>query len=326
MSMRANIITLWWKAVLPVVCLLAGIQVGRTRGVPFVETVPIEWAIGVYAGKTPFELSPAKGATQPVLTGEDVTDVQATFVADPFIVRKDGKFYLFFEVMNADTRQGDLGYATSSDGLRWRYRRIILDEPFHLSYPQVFEHEGSWYMIPESGDDNTVRLYVAEEFPEKWRYVKTLVRGPYRDPTVFQHNGYWWMFASYGRGHDILRFFYAPKLTGPWREHPQSPVVEGDANLARPAGRVIHYGGKIYRITQDCFPAYGTSVLAFEIVRLTTTEYKEKPMGRNPILGPSGTGWNADGMHHLDVVQREDGTWFAVVDGRGWKRVYGLRY
>ena len=34
-----------------------------------------------------------------------------------------------------------------------------------------------------------------------------------------------------------------------------------------------------------------------------------------PTLGPSGTGWNASGMHHLDAHSRDDESWIACVDG-----------
>ena len=40
---------------------------------------------------------------------------------------------------------------------------IVLAEPFHLSYPYVFEWQGSHYMIPESGAAKSVRLYRASE-------------------------------------------------------------------------------------------------------------------------------------------------------------------
>jgi hypothetical protein len=31
-------------------------------------------------------------------------------------------------------------------------------------------------------------------------------------------------------------------------------------------------------------------------------------------------------MHQLDVIRKADGRWLAVVDGKGEKRVYGIRY
>jgi hypothetical protein len=36
-------------------------------------------------------------------------------------------------------QEGEIGLATSEDGLKWDYKQVVLNEPFHLSYPYVFE-------------------------------------------------------------------------------------------------------------------------------------------------------------------------------------------
>ena len=92
------------------------------------------WSIAIYTGISPFDLQPAP----PVLTKADITDIPAAFVADPFMLRRDHTWYMFFEVMNIETRLGEIGVATSNDALNWTYDRIVLREPFHLSYPHVF--------------------------------------------------------------------------------------------------------------------------------------------------------------------------------------------
>jgi hypothetical protein len=108
------------------------------------------WSIGVYRGGSPLRLGPPAGARNPVLTRDDVSDVPAAFVADPFLIRVDGKWHMFFEVMNWLTRLGEIGHAVSDDGVTWAYQQIVLSEPFHLSYPYVFEWKGDYFMIPES--------------------------------------------------------------------------------------------------------------------------------------------------------------------------------
>ena len=88
------------------------------------------WSIGIYTGLSPFELHDPENISNPVLTGKDVKDIDAKFVADPFMVVEDGRFYMFFEVLNRATSQGDIGYAESDDGRKWEYRKIVIDEPF----------------------------------------------------------------------------------------------------------------------------------------------------------------------------------------------------
>lgn len=78
-----------------------------------------EWAIGIYSGNTALNLSDDISINNPVLTARDVTDANAAFVADPFIIRGDEKWYMFFEVMNTANNQGDIGYAESQNALEW---------------------------------------------------------------------------------------------------------------------------------------------------------------------------------------------------------------
>jgi hypothetical protein len=277
------------------------------------------WSIGIYSGRSPFELCSPQGVRNPVLTRELVSDVPATFVADPFMIQANDCWYMFFEVMNWHTGKGEIGLAESRDGFAWTYRQIVLAEPFHLSYPYVFAWNGEYYMIPESYQAGSIRLYRASNFPIRWSFVTQLLDAPYLvDPSVFRYDDKWWLFTETNSEvkHDCLRLYFADELTGPWIEHPMSPVVKGDATIARPGGRVLVIGTQIFRYTQDCSVSYGSEVRAFKVTELTTKNYEEEEVGSGPALAPSGSGWNADGMHHVDAHRVEDGKWIACVDGR----------
>lgn len=277
------------------------------------------WSIGIYSGQSPFDLSAPQGVHNPVLTREHVLDVPAAFVADPFMIHTDDIWYMFFEVMNWQTGKGEIGLAQSKDGLAWTYRQIVLAEPFHLSYPYVFAWGGEYYMIPESYQAGAIRLYKAEHFPTRWSFVTQLLGAPYLvDPSVFRYDDEWWLFTETNPEvkHDCLRLYFADELTGPWIEHPTSPVVKDNARIARPGGRVLVTGSQIFRYTQDCSVSYGSEVRAFKVTQLTTENYVEEEVGSGPMLSPSGSGWNADGMHHVDAHRMEDGKWIACVDGR----------
>src|SRR5687768_2245112 len=100
--------------------LAAGIFVGIKRGIPFVAQRE-QWTIGIYTGESPFTFDPAQNKSNPVLTAQDVTDVPGKFVADPFLVEENSTWYLFFEVYNLKTEQGDLAVAISTNTKRWKY-------------------------------------------------------------------------------------------------------------------------------------------------------------------------------------------------------------
>jgi hypothetical protein len=164
-----------------------------------------------------------------------------------------------------------------------------------------------------------VRLYKAIHFPGEWVYCATLIERDYiADSSLFYFNGCWWMFAETGENlkFDTLSLYNAALLTGPWSEHPQSPIVRNNPHTARPGGRVLVDGSRIIRFAQDCAPNYGINVFAFEVEELTAELYSERPLVTDPIIGGiGGTGWNSNGMHHIDAHRLDDSRWIACVDG-----------
>ena len=293
---------------------LAGTLYGRLRGVPFISRYQ-DWSIGVLIGESPFSLQPSSGLSNPVLCASDVSDIDALFVADPFLLRQDDEYVLFFEAFNRKDRQGDIAMATSEDGMEWTYGSVVLDEPFHLSYPYVFHWAGETYMVPENVEALGVFLYRAEQFPQEWTRVRTLLEGRYVDPSLVYRSGRWWLFVGESEN-DILRLFSAASLDDEFIEHPESPLIVGDKTCARPAGRLLQFDGRLFRCAQDDALVYGQRVRLVEILTLTIDEYKEVPTSIELREGESG--WNAAGMHHLDAVEQESDRWLAVVDG--WSR------
>jgi len=305
------------KILLGILILVFAFLVGIiviTGKIPFIQN-KTRLSIGIYEGDSPFQLFSHKNANNPVLTYKDVTDVKADFVADPFMVQEGGTWYMFFEVFNSKTHQGDIGFAQSKDGTHWSYQQIVLDELFHLSYPYVFKWENEYYMIPESYHADSIRLYQAKKFPYEWEFRKTLLKGRYIDSSIFHHDGKWWIFTATTIDNCTLRLYYAKDLDGVWVEHPKSPIVKEDANIARPGGRVLILNNKIYRFPQDDYPEYGNQVLAFEITELTTETYEENEIEESPILKTGKSGWNRYGMHHVDIQKNGEDKWIACVDG-----------
>jgi hypothetical protein len=282
------------------------------------------WSIGLYEGTTPYTLKPARGIENPVLTRDYVSDARALFVADPFMIRRQNTWYMFFEVYNFDTAKGEIGLATSEDAATWKYERIVLREPFHLSYPYVFEWDGRYYMIPESHQAQTVRLYESRQFPTEWACTNIMISGQrFSDSSLLRYGDLWWLFSetSPDLRHDTLRLYFSQHLQGPWHEHPASPIVH-DPHVARPAGRVVLWQDRPIRFAQDCFPTYGTSIRAFEVSQLSTRVYRESPIAKRSILGPGFKTWNFGGMHHIDPHAVGPSQWIALVDG--WQPVWWL--
>ena len=276
------------------------------------------WSIGIYdldVSSLPLKLHARQG--NPVLTAADVTDSPARFLADPFLIQEKDTFYLFFEVLGVD--KGVIGLATSADGRHWRYERIVLEEPFHLSYPNVFKWKNDYYMVPDSSDVKSVRLYKATRFPYEWQFIKPVITDrALLDSTVLIHQGLLWLFCA-SPDNKNLYLFSADRPEGPWREHPRSPIVRGNGRDARPAGNILDTGDRLIRFSQDSQgygEKYGKAVRGFEIMTLTQDEYRERPLEGNPLLKDSGTGWNSIGMHQISAWPVSRGRWIAAVDGK----------
>jgi hypothetical protein len=223
-------------------------------------------------------------------------------------------------VLDAAEHRGVISYATSRDGFDWTYRKIVLREDFHLSYPFVFDHDDTYYMVVESWQDNGIRLYRAENFPEEWRLEERLLEGVHVDNTLLRHDDRWWMFVGARFPFDKLFLYHSPELAAGWQPHPASPLRMHDRENSRPGGRVIAWDGKLIRYAQNCVPHYGYSVNAFVIDHLSPTGYSERAWSSNPVLEAGMEDWNALGMHHIDPHLTEQGSWIAMVDGRAPSR------
>ncbi len=274
------------------------------------------WTIGIYIGPSLFDLAPPAGVANPVLTAAEVTDMEADTLAHPFMVVADSRYSMFFTVKNKKTNAGGIGLAESGDGLQWTYRRIVVDEPFDLGYPYVFKWRDDYYMIPEAHTETSIRLYRATRFPDRWTYEKDLLTGDhFISASIVRHDDTWWMFVARA-GNATLRLFHAADLKGIWTEHPRSPIVKQDLNIARPGGRPVVIDGTLYRLAQDCYPTYGSQVFAFRVTEISKTTYSET-MIDIPIVKATSKGWNADAMHHVDPHQIGPGRWIAAVDALG---------
>ncbi|KFM24944.1 Exostosin-2 [Auxenochlorella protothecoides] len=256
-------------------------------------------------------------------------ELDAAQMADPFlwIDEESDVWTLFFETKSNRDMQGDIGVAESRDGgASWRYLGIALDEAWHLSYPHVFSWEGQMYMVPEGYQSGALRVYIAEEFPLKWRFLAKLHPQPLIDASIVEFEGRWWLFATDASASGssrcrMLSLWHASSPLGPWLAHAASPVMSGDAAAgARSGGRVVAVDGKLVRFGQDCAGGYGQGLVAYRVDVLTPTEFRQT---RVPLeFGAAGKhgmrAWNGARHHHLDAHQV---CWWAGCSVPGWEWV-----
>lgn len=283
-----------------------------------------------------FRPVPTASASNPVLTAADVTDYgEVDFVADPFLfIPETGPWRLFFEVYNRDRQPtGVIGHATSTDGGRsWEYDHLVLEDDVHLAFPYVFSWKGSFYMVPDRWNRErpaAIRLFETDSLPGGWQPVSTVVEPDRQlaDCVLFRWNGRWWaMLGSDDGRHDLCLYYSNDLLCDEWTPHKRNPVASGRPEAGRPAGRPIVTNDGILVFLQDCAAQYGDKIRAFEVKRLSPTDYADRERPESPILEGSNRrlGWNSGRMHHIDPWYTVDG-WRCAVDGNiGWgRRAFG---
>ncbi|MBN1313147.1 MAG: hypothetical protein JXB30_17190 [Anaerolineae bacterium] len=238
------------------------------------------------------------------------------FFADPFAVENSGRHYLFCEEWDYSLLRGRISLLESDDLRSFGPPRPVIERPFHLSYPFIFQCEQKWYCLPEQHQANRVALYRAEQFPYNWIEDEPLLPGfPGIDPTVFFKDGLWWMFVGRLAEHwrepaDEIHLFYAEVLKGPWHSHPKNPVVERPLR-ARSAGRILDIAGRLIRPVQDSTRTYGGGLLFFEITRISLSQYAERQIG----AWQSCEAWPYNqGLHHFEALGNQ-----VLIDAKAWR-------
>jgi len=201
--------------------------------------------------------------------------------ADPCVVEHDGSSYVFAEEFPYDTRRGRI---VVLDIHRLSSRptcQVVLDEPWHLSYPFVFSWQGDYYMLPECSETGELRLYRCVTFPKDWRFERTVMTGVRGfDGTLLQHDGRWWLFLAVAHfpwtvsAHELNVYWTDDPVHGNWHAHPHNPVCL-DARCSRPGGGFLHAGERLLRVGQDASEGYGSGLCLLEVTQLTDTEYEE---------------------------------------------------
>jgi len=268
------------------------------------------FVVSIYEGTNLYNLMPRPD--NPVLKGGDVTDTRASSVADPFFIRKDGKWYMFFEAYKYEIHKGVIGYAVSEDDCHtWEYRKIIMDKPWHQSFPDVFEENGEYFMLPEAKNSGSTLLYKAIHFPEEWSEPIKILNTPLVDPVILKKDGKWYIFGLYN---SQLLLFYSDNIYKGWKEHPASPITS-DKRYRRPGGGVYFNGKDFFRIAMDCESVYGNAIHIFKIQELTPFRYREIPFRENYNLHAGAEEWAMHGIHTLNIQQLDSNRIIAVVDG-----------
>ncbi len=215
-------------------------------------------------------------------TFELLTAPKGKFWADPFVVTKNGYHYIFVEEYLFKTKKAHISVLKLDERGSLLSNDRIIEQPYHMSYPFIFELHNKYYMIPESREDRTIQLYTCTSFPDRWEFVMNLMDNvSATDSTLFFYNDKWWLFTAVDELNnpsvpfrELFLYYSEDLFSGHWKGHPMNPII-ADVKTSRPAGKIFILNNKIYRPSQDCSGDYGKAFNFSQISKLNENEYEE---------------------------------------------------
>lgn len=234
------------------------------------------------------------------------------YAADPFAIAGNDMLRIFFEAYDYRKASGTIDMI-ALDLLDDKASGPVtsIEKTFHLAYPFVFRHNGTWYCIPESAENRSVDLYRWEEEEQRMVFVRTLIPGiDAVDVTLIEYQRLWWLLFTRKHLSDTHLFAaFSEKLYGPYTFHQNNPV-KTDIRGSRPAGTPFYCNGTLYRPAQDCSRTYGGEIVIQKVKSLSPESFSEESC---KVIHPFKHGPYPSGIH---TIAEAGG--YTLVDGKSY--------
>ena len=232
---------------------------------PFITEKVGKWSVGYGFSENPLR-SPSIKPEHIIsyVSVDSLLNRKGNYIADPFFIKEKDSFFLFTELKGGEN--ADIALFTSANGLDYEYKGVVLNEDFHLSYPQVFKYKNEFYMLPETKQSGNVILYKAENFPYQWNIEDTLIKNvKLKDPSLLLTPDLNLIVTVDDHMNQLM--FTADSLQGQWREVRNYTPKKG--NETRPGGRFFKFKDDWYLPLQDRSLGYGSGISIYKLSNST---------------------------------------------------------
>ena len=192
--------------------------------------------------------------------------------ADPFVCHANGKEYVFVEALEYYNGLGRIAVAEVVGNTVGAFR-IVIQEDFHLSFPNIFQYDNIWYMLPETSAAGQMRLYKATNFPYEWELDTILLDQVKYVDTIFHFLS---DTKAIGLAYDLEIKKAVPILLDMKEKKMSKTELEGNYSLERPGGAIYEKKGKRYRVVQDCVRCYGDYLHFLNVQELSFEKMMEE--------------------------------------------------
>lgn len=217
------------------------------------------------------------------------------FYADPFLVEHEGTRVCLVEDFSLADGKACISAVRLIDEGHYEILGPILQEPFHLSFPFPFVFHDRLFLVPESAEARSIRLYECIDFPSSWEFRSILIDDVEAyDTQIFRLGESWELLTSITpagmRDIDsrLYRFEASEPISSDWRPSSPLPTLVNPVG-ARNAGYLDLENRRVRAAQANTVDTYGSGLR----------------IPNHPEL----SSWEFDGGHHLHVTQ-----WGAVRD------------
>jgi len=241
------------------------------------------------------------------------------FAADPFLFEYNGKVYIFAEICSVIRKGGMIGYSCF-DGKKFSKWKVVIKEPYHLSFPNIFMKDESIYIVPEAFQSKCLYAYRAVDFPDVWERSKTILSDIECVDSVFADSGNNEYLFTYEITDPNNKALYKYLISDWTALNDTRTLVRSDSENSRPAGNFFRTeDGTLYRVAQDCKDSYGSAVVFNRVNELNKDAYSEETVQRVERGGVNlDKKTNYSGIHTYNGTNR-----FEVIDLK-WQIIHPI--
>ena len=202
---------------------------------------------------------------------------RGVFWADPFGIKVENNYYLFYEEFNKKKGYGTINCMQLDENLNVIKNEVVIDSGSHLSFPFIFKENDGFYILPESCQANELSLYKAIIFPFQWVKDTVLIEEPCMDTIIFKYKNYWHLLYTLSKGPFQPHTLFHRKNTELKTNWSETHLFHFENNgfNSRGAGNIFEIDGKLYRASQNCKFSYGKSIV-FNEVKIEENSFSEK--------------------------------------------------
>ena len=192
-------------------------------------------------------------------------DYRDRWFADPFLLEETSDtFVILAEEFMQDSGLGRICMLfVDKKDCRLIQNETLLELDTHLSFPNVFNHDGKTYVYPENCASGQLTIY---QMIDNRLERKTVISLPLMDPVVYTVNDGVILLGTLpednnGNG-NVLHVYKSNQPIGTYTEIQQISFKD---NIARRAGNIFEWKGRFIAPAQVCNKHYGEGISLQEL-------------------------------------------------------------